>query len=93
MNGAEYTELRSDIRRLTDKVDKVLANHGERIASLEKGDASRATSCALHSDDIKALQERDREHDRAIIKVSLISSGLVGMLLLIARPLVERLLG
>lgn len=93
MNGAEYTELRSDIRRLTDKVDKVLSSHGERIARLEQGDVSQAGICATHADEIRTLKESDRKQDRAILKVSLVSSGFVGLILLVARPLVERLLG
>lgn len=90
MSDAEYTELRTDIRRLTEKVDKVLANHGERIASLESQAVSRGEVCAAKASEISALQERDREQDRAILKVSLISSGFVGAILLFAKPLVER---
>ena len=90
MSDAEYTELRTDIRRLTEKVDKVLANHGERIASLESQVLARSEVCAAKSADFAALQERDREQDRAILKVSLISSGFVGAILMFAKPLIER---
>lgn len=90
MSDAEYTELRTDIRRLADKVDKVLANHGERIAVLESQAVYRGEVCSAEAAEISALQERDREQDRAILKVSLISSGFVGAILLFAKPLVER---